>query len=171
MKKKQIVKSGRNRTNWIPDSRQRKIVELLVNPDDKRTKTQKIEEAGVQKSTFYEWMKNENFLNYLNSQIDKYTSAEVPEAWKALVRKVKMGDTQAIKLFFELKNMSPDLQNRRWYQEQQIALEYKKLAIIENKNGNGANVIEEANSKIATLADLINNPIEDRNIEDYEHEE
>lgn len=48
-------------------------------------------------------MKNENFINYMNSQVDKYTDGELADIWKALLRKCKLGDTAAIKLYFELK--------------------------------------------------------------------
>ena len=48
-------------------------------------------------------MKNTNFINYMNSQVDKYTDGELAEIWKALLRKCKLGDTAAIKLYFELK--------------------------------------------------------------------
>ncbi len=76
---------------------------MLINPEDNRTKTDKLKEAGVRRSTFYDWMKNENFLAYMNSQIDKYTDGELAEIWKALLRKCRLGDTAAIKLYFELK--------------------------------------------------------------------
>jgi hypothetical protein len=97
--------AGQSRTKWQPDARQRRIVELLINPDDKRTKLQKLEEVGVRKSTFYDWMKDSRFLDYLNSQRDKYTDSEIAEVWKALVTKAKRGDISAIKLFFEMKGM------------------------------------------------------------------
>jgi hypothetical protein len=50
-------------------------------------------------------MKDSRFLDYLNSQIDKYTDSEIAEVWKALVTKAKRGDISAIKLFFEMKGM------------------------------------------------------------------
>lgn len=90
---------------WRPHAKQIFVAQLLVNPDDKRTKEQKAQAAGITYKTLWEWMKDERFVGYLNAQIDKYTDAEVAEVWKALIRKCKQGDVSAIKLFFELKGM------------------------------------------------------------------
>ena len=89
----------------MPSSKQIEIVELLINPDDKRSKLDKMAAADVRKSTFYDWMKDERFVDYMNTQIEKYTDGELSEVWKALIRKCKQGDISAIKLFFEMKGM------------------------------------------------------------------
>ncbi|WP_373325638.1 phBC6A51 family helix-turn-helix protein [Sporomusa paucivorans] len=103
--KKRAETKVRKSNEWRPNAKQICIAQLLVNPDDKRTKEQKAQAAGITYKTLWEWMKDENFVIYLNSQIDKYTNAEVAEVWKALVRKAKMGDISAIKLFFEMKGL------------------------------------------------------------------
>lgn len=90
-------------TNWIPLPEQIKLAELLLNPEDRRTKTEKMAEAGVPRTTFYRWLKDKDFLSYLKDQLNTYTDSELPDIWKALVLKCKRGDTQAIKLFMELK--------------------------------------------------------------------
>lgn len=64
-----------------------------------------MKEAGVSRTRFYEWMKDQRFIDYMNSQIDKYTDSELADVWKALLRKCKMGDISAIKLFFEMKGL------------------------------------------------------------------
>lgn len=97
--------SEQNLTEWQPDIRQIKMVEFLVDPDDKRSKREKIADIGVSPTTFYEWMKDKRFVDYMNSQLTKYTDGELSEVWKALMRKCKMGDISAIKLFFEMKGM------------------------------------------------------------------
>lgn len=81
------------------------VAEMLVNPDDRRTKEQKYKAAGLTERTFYRWMKDERYIKYINTLIDKYTDAETPEVWKSLVRNCKMGKEQSIKLFFEMKGM------------------------------------------------------------------
>lgn len=90
---------------WTPRPELIKVTEFLLNPDDKRPKVEKIKAAGLTEQVFYRWMKDERFINYINNQIDKYTNAEISEVWKALVRKCKMLDVPAIKLFFEMKGM------------------------------------------------------------------
>lgn len=60
--------------------------------------------VGVVRSTYYRyWLKNENFISFVNELIEKHTSAELGPVWRSLIRKCHSGDTQAIKLFFELK--------------------------------------------------------------------
>jgi hypothetical protein len=48
-------------------------------------------------------MEKKSFVDYVNSLIDQYTDAELSRVWKALSLKAASGDTQAIKLFFEMK--------------------------------------------------------------------
>ena len=95
-------------TTWQPNPKQLKIVELLINPEDRRTKTAKMEEAGVSRKTFYAWMKDERFISYMNSRLSLYTDGELSEVWKALIMQCKRGNIQAIKLFFEMKEMHPN---------------------------------------------------------------
>jgi hypothetical protein len=97
-----------NGTKWQPSTVQIKLIEMLLNPDDRRPKTEKLKEVGVPQRTFYNWMKNDNFINYMNNKLDSYTNAELAEIWKALINQCKRGNIQAIKLFFELKEMLPN---------------------------------------------------------------
>lgn len=81
------------------------MAELLLNPDDRRTKGQKMQEVGVPERTFYRWMKDPRYIEYINKQLDRYTDGELVEVWKSLLNQAKRGNIQAIKLFFELKKL------------------------------------------------------------------
>ncbi|WP_083821086.1 phBC6A51 family helix-turn-helix protein [Acetonema longum] len=107
-KKSQERKRPKTVSVWTPRPELVRVTEMLLNPDDRRSKAEKIKAAGLTEQVFYRWMKDERFVNYLNKQIDKYTNSEINEVWKALVRKCKIGDTSAIKLFFELKGLYKD---------------------------------------------------------------
>jgi hypothetical protein len=87
------------------------MAELLLNPDDRRTKAEKMREVGVPERTFYRWMKDKRFIDYMNSQIAQYTDGELAEVWKALIMQCKRGNIQAIKLFFEMKEMHPSVKD------------------------------------------------------------
>ena len=80
-----------------------KVAEMLVNPEYNGTITQMLEECDVPSRTFYHWLEDEEFVEAVNKLVDRYTNSELPRVWKALVRQCEKGDTQAIKLFFELK--------------------------------------------------------------------
>lgn len=100
-------------SNWRPNARQIQIAELLLNPEDRRTKKEKAASIGLPERTLYKWMKDPRFINYLNSQIDKYTDSELSEVWKALLMQCRRGNIEAIKLFFKMKELDPDIQIKR----------------------------------------------------------
>ena len=85
-------------------SKQKKMAEMLVNPEFEGNITELCEICGVARSTFYKWMRNEEFTKYLDEQIDLYTNSELSAIWKSLIKKCKQGDVAAIKLYFELKD-------------------------------------------------------------------
>jgi len=114
-----VIIMGQAGTKWMPSADQIKIVELLINPDDRRAKVDKLKEANVPKSTFYRWMQEKEFINYIREQLDTITDSELPEVWKALILKCKRGDIQAIKLYFEMKNM--------YVERKEIGVTLKKL--------------------------------------------
>jgi Helix-turn-helix of insertion element transposase len=92
-----------NNTKWNPTDEQARMAQILADPSEQGTITEKCEKAGVSRSTFYRWMRDPNFVEYVNSLIDEYTDAELARVWAALTRKAIEGDIQAIKLFFEMK--------------------------------------------------------------------
>lgn len=105
---------AQNGAKWKPSQKQIQVVELLVNPEDKRPKCEKIKQVGVPPRTFYNWMKSEYFIEYMNSRLDLYTNGELAEVWKALIAKCKRGDIPAIKLFFEMKELHPSVKKDEW---------------------------------------------------------
>jgi hypothetical protein len=128
---------AREGTIWVPDARQVSLVELLINPDDRRSKTEKCEAAGVPRRTFYNWMAEENFVNYYYSQLDRYTSGELPEIWKAHLRQAKAGNVPAIELYYKMKGLHPDIKLKKESLEKGEGVIHELLtAIAEAANGN-----------------------------------
>ena len=93
----------RSGTSTGLSKKQREVAEMLANPDVSANKTEIIEQVGVPRTTLYRWLKDPDFIKYVDSLIDSYTDAELSTVWKALIRRCICGDTQAIKLYFELK--------------------------------------------------------------------
>jgi len=114
---------------WQPSPQLVRMAELLVNPDDRRTKGEKLIEAGLTERTFYRWWADERYINYVNNMLDKCTNAELPTVWKALVRKCTLGDTAAIKLYFELKRMTPEFKHRVAMDQERMELDKKKMEL------------------------------------------
>ncbi len=83
--------------------KKRKMAELLVNPECELSVTAMCDKVGVSRTTFYNWQKDSDFAGYVEWLIDSYTDSELANAWKALIRRATNGNTEALKLFFELK--------------------------------------------------------------------
>lgn len=80
-----------------------KMAEMLANPEFTGTNKELYETVGISHDTFYKWIKEDDVIAYTESLINKYTDGELGAVWKALLRKCRSGDIQAIKLYFELK--------------------------------------------------------------------
>lgn len=80
-----------------------KAAEMLTNPEFSGSVADICRTVGVARSTFYRWMKEPDYLEYLQELIDSFTDSELASVWKALIAECKTGNVQAIKLYFELK--------------------------------------------------------------------
>lgn len=83
--------------------KKRKMAEMLCNPDVNMTVTELCKAVKVSRQTFYNWQKETAFQGYVEFLLNSFTDSELPAAWKALVKKAKTGNTDALKLFFEMK--------------------------------------------------------------------
>ncbi len=104
-----------------------------------------MKEAGVSRKAFYSWMKDKNFLNYLNSQLDQYTDGELADIWRSLINQAKRGSLGHIKLYFEMKNL---------YVEKH-ELTGKNGGPIQTENINKNLTDEELDAKIARLVEQV----------------
>lgn len=108
-----------NTTKSNLTKKQINALSLFVDPSIS-TITEIADKARVCRSTIYDWLDDDDFTKALDEKIDKYTDSEVANIWKALINKAMNGDTQAIKLYFEMKNKY----------KQQIQLDVKELPDI-----------------------------------------
>ena len=104
-------KGGRKSKVWYPSSKQIKMADLLLNPEDRRTKKEKCEEVGIAFKTLWTWMNDDRFLKYLSDRIDRYTNGALPEVWRALVQQCNRGNVNAMRLYFEMKELHPSQKN------------------------------------------------------------
>lgn len=85
-------------------AKQKKLAELLCDPDFNGSITELCRQVGVARSTFYRLQRsNSHFREYISYLIDSYTDSELARVWRSLIRKCDTGDAASIKLFFELK--------------------------------------------------------------------
>lgn len=102
MKKAILANNG---TFWISSAKQKKLAQLLADPTDDRTNQEKAEEAGVSLRTFYRYIKDMRFIEYVNSLVPQETDREIASIWRSLCNQAKKGNVQAIRLFFEAKGI------------------------------------------------------------------
>ncbi|MEH7082957.1 phBC6A51 family helix-turn-helix protein [Neobacillus drentensis] len=90
--------------------KQIQIAQILADPSETRTITKMCEDEGVPRRTFYNWVGRAEFIDFVNSLVEKRTDAELAGVWGALARKARTGDSAAIKLFFEMKGKYKSVQ-------------------------------------------------------------
>lgn len=83
----------------------RRCAEKLISEDFDGNISKLCEELGIARSTFYRWYEKNEFKEYIRFLIDRYTETELFNIWKAIIDTAKKGSPQALKLFFELKNL------------------------------------------------------------------
>lgn len=92
-----------NETKQPFSGKRLQAAQMLASPDFNGTVTELIRELDVSRATFYRWMGEREYLDFISSLIDRYTDSELASVWKALIRQCKAGDISAIRLYFELK--------------------------------------------------------------------
>lgn len=83
--------------------KKKEMAELLANPECRKSITEMCKEVGISRKTFYKWFEDGEYAKYITYLIDKSTDSELAGVWKKVIEKCLAGDTQMIKLYFELK--------------------------------------------------------------------
>lgn len=83
----------------------KKCAERLISSEFDGNISKLCDELSIARSTFYRWYEKKEFRQYINFLIDRYTETELFEIWKAIIETAKKGSPQALKLFFDLKNL------------------------------------------------------------------
>lgn len=86
-------------------SKMKKCAEKLISFEFDGNISKLCSELGISRSTFYRWYDKKEFNQYINFLIDRYTESELFEIWKAIIETAKKGSPQALKLFFDIKNL------------------------------------------------------------------
>lgn len=87
-------------------SRHIKLCELIADPENRMlTRTDMAKRLGVTRPTVYNYLARQDVQNYIKDLVEFYTDGELATVWKALIKQCKRGDTRAIKLFFEMKQL------------------------------------------------------------------
>lgn len=86
-------------------AKMKKCAKKLLSDDFDGNISRLCEDVGIARSTFYSWYEREEFKDYIKVLINQYTESELVNVLKAVVESAKKGNLQALKLFFDFKNM------------------------------------------------------------------
>ena len=98
------MKNDKNKENAL-SIKMKKCAERLISSEFDGNISKLCDELKISRSTFYRWYDKKEFKQYINFLIDRYTETELFEIWKAIIETAKKGSPQALKLFFDLKNL------------------------------------------------------------------
>lgn len=105
-------KKMKNGNEFAISPKMKKCAERLISSEFDGNISRLCDELSIARSTFYRWYDKKEFKQYINFLIDRYTETELFEIWKAIIETAKKGSPQALKLFFDLKNLqSKDIQS------------------------------------------------------------
>ncbi len=91
--------------NFALSPKMKRCAERLISNEFDGNISKLCDELKIARSTFYRWYDKKEFKQYINFLIDRYTETELFEIWKAIIETAKKGSPQALKLFFDLKNL------------------------------------------------------------------
>lgn len=77
-------------------------VSVLLNPADRRSRTEKLSDLGVTPTQFSGWKKNRIFANYMKKQSNALLSEWMPEIKHSMVNAALAGDYRTQKLILEM---------------------------------------------------------------------
>ena len=98
-----MKKKGDNQ--FAVTAKMRRCAEKMISSEFDGNISKLCDELKISRSTFYRWYDKKEFKQYINFLIDRYTETELFEIWKAIIDTAKKGSPQALKLFFDLKNL------------------------------------------------------------------
>lgn len=81
------------------------LANSLLNLHDKRSAREKLQELNVSSQQYNAWLRDPAFRDYLAKRGEELFKSHDHEAYSALVGTATGGDTQALKLFFEMRGI------------------------------------------------------------------
>lgn len=88
------------------NSTMRKLCEMMADPEFKMlSKTDMAKELKISRPTLYSYQERLDVRIYVRGLIDYYSDEELGNVWKSLVKACKKGNVNAMRLYFEMKQM------------------------------------------------------------------
>lgn len=81
---------------------QLRVANSMLDLNDQRSNKKKLQDLGVSTSRYQNWLRDPVFNAYLRKVSESMLGSYEHEAHLALIDKVRMGDTNALKLYYEI---------------------------------------------------------------------
>lgn len=81
------------------------LANVLMNTEDTRSVREKLQGLNIKTVTYNGWLRQPAFAQYLRKRAESVFAASDHVAYQALVNAVEEQDVQAIKLYFEMRNI------------------------------------------------------------------
>ena len=85
-------------------TKQLKAIEMLMDYDEDYTKKRIAELLDINNATLYKWLKKPEFVEELNRKSEEFFKSSNFQVNKELLKKIKKGDTSAMRLYYEKLN-------------------------------------------------------------------
>lgn len=93
-------------------ARQLAAANAMLNLTDRRSDEKKLRDLGISTNEWSSWMLNEHFVNYMKQLSERVVDNNMHEAHMGLMRGVRQGNTNSIKLYYEMTGRyNPNAEN------------------------------------------------------------
>jgi hypothetical protein len=89
-------------TDWALDGKQLAAANIMLDLLDNRSRKRKLSDLGISTQEYQAWLRDPAFKAYLVQRSENLLKDNLHEAHAALLDRVRMGDSGAIKLYYEL---------------------------------------------------------------------
>lgn len=97
----EIVSTEQTRTVFKPTEPQWRFLEAMVNPEVKPSVSSWTDAAGVGRTTYYDWVKDPAFLEWLQAESERMHRSAISAVHASMFRTAMQDSTPAHKLFLE----------------------------------------------------------------------
>jgi len=89
-------------TDWALSEKQFAAANIMLDLLDNRARKRKLSDLNISTQEWAAWERDPNFQNYIRQRSEVMLKDNLHEAHAALLDRVRMGDINAVKLFYEL---------------------------------------------------------------------
>lgn len=95
-------KENEKKKKFIPSKKQALFLDLYLDLNNKLTLTKICQEVQINRTTAWRWLRDSNFVNYINGLIKELLSRSLVKIYKTAIKSAIEGHFQFAKLLLEI---------------------------------------------------------------------